>query len=502
MSVPGHATPDGTAAFLDHLRSRHGDRAVRTLGRTGLHAAALGFGTYRCHPDVDEHPAALKAALAGGLNLIDTSANYMDGGAEVLIGDVLNQAVVWEDTPREGLIVVSKAGYIQGENMSIARDREDAGDPFPEVVKIEDGLWHCIHPEFLADQITRTLARMHLDVLDVYLLHNPEYFFSAPDAGDGGEREKTFYDRLRRAFIALEKMVDEGLIRWYGVSSNGFPLPLSAETHVDLERVWRAYGDACLQLGRNPDEGHFAVIQLPFNWIEHQALVPAEGTAVLEIARKHHLAVLANRPLNAIDGNRLRRLASYDPAGEAPALGEALKGLSVAEDRVLEAIRSHGIDVPYRDARLSDLFRLTPQLQEIAERSDDIGWGREMAAGYLGPWVETGRIRAVEEADRVGASEVRPLLMDHQSAFRNALDALLGLLDARNRATLASLVDRFDERHPELAERPLSQKALRVALDTPGIDVVLNGMRRPPYVADGLEALAVGEAVDVRALLG
>lgn len=38
--------------------------------------------------------------------------------------------------------------------------------------------WHCIHPDFLADQWTRSAERLGLETIDIYLLHNPVHFLS------------------------------------------------------------------------------------------------------------------------------------------------------------------------------------------------------------------------------------------------------------------------------------------------------------------------------------
>ncbi|NIN72292.1 MAG: aldo/keto reductase, partial [Gemmatimonadetes bacterium] len=54
---------------------------------------------------------------------------------------------------RDEVIIVSKIGYIQGGNYQAVQEREAQGSPFPELVKYADGLWHCIHPAFLADQL-------------------------------------------------------------------------------------------------------------------------------------------------------------------------------------------------------------------------------------------------------------------------------------------------------------------------------------------------------------
>ncbi|MGH1365292.1 MAG: aldo/keto reductase [Calditrichia bacterium] len=315
MSIPEYASPSATAEFAQRQTSSVQQHGFTRLGRTDLLASRLGFGTYRCHSDIQQHKDAIRLALQSGCNLFDTSANYTDGNAEVLIGDLLNEEVVWGERAREELIIVSKAGYIQGENMEIALAREGKEEPFPEVVKYQNGLWHCIHPEFLEDQITRTLARMHLDTLDVYLLHNPEYFLShAMQQGiDSQTASKQFYDRIRKAFVQMEDMVSEGLIRWYGISSNGFSLSAGSVNAVNLDLVWRAYQDVCLQKGLTPEEGHFAVIQVPFNWIEKGAATyrsSEKQQTVLELAQSLDLAVLANRPLNAIENNQLVRLSN------------------------------------------------------------------------------------------------------------------------------------------------------------------------------------------------
>src|SRR5204863_7187787 len=104
---------------------------------------------------------------------------------------------------RAKVVVVSKIGYVQGQNLDLAFERERRGDPFPEMVRYMDGCWHCIHPELLRDQLKRTLARLQAERLDVGLLHNPEYFLS--DAAHRGEKDleaarAEFYRRVQAAF--------------------------------------------------------------------------------------------------------------------------------------------------------------------------------------------------------------------------------------------------------------------------------------------------------------
>ncbi len=379
MSIPGFATVDGSTQFTTTFQSQYGNHAYNRFGRTGLTVSKIGFGTYRCHQEISAHYEALKLALHKGCNVIDTSANYTNGNAEVLIGDVLNEEIVWGDLQRENLVIVSKAGYIQGENMEIALEREHSGDPFPETVKYQDGLWHCIHPEFIEDQITRSLSRMHLDTLDIYLLHNPEYFLSAAakkGADSLDEIRSQFYDRIRRAFVQMERLVKEGLIRWYGISSNSFPLPENHPEFVSLGAVWQVYQSACDETGITPEAGHFAAIQLPFNWIEHQAATlknnkfEGEQFTVLALAKKLDLGVLINRPLNAIYQNHLLRLARISGNEQMDALNyrniqhleqqfdkanpQLASELTFSQKSLLVAAQPDGIDVVLNGMRVKD----------------------------------------------------------------------------------------------------------------------------------------------------
>src|SRR5262249_12495483 len=148
------------------------------LGSTGLPASRLGFGCYRVDDATPMHRAALARALDAGRPLIDTSTNCADGHSETLVGDVLADLGRRAPARRRGVVLVSKIGYVQGQNLALALERERAGRPFPEMVKYMDGCWHCIHPEFLRDQLARSRERLRVDTLDVCLLHNPEYFLS------------------------------------------------------------------------------------------------------------------------------------------------------------------------------------------------------------------------------------------------------------------------------------------------------------------------------------
>lgn len=103
----------------------------------------------------------------------------------------------------------------------------------PDTVVVHGGLKHCIHPDFMRDQLTRSLERLGLPYLDVFLLHNPEYYLThsvkpgvtTPEELEGHRVEME--RRVLEAFKALEAEIasGSGRLRSYGISSNSFSLP-------------------------------------------------------------------------------------------------------------------------------------------------------------------------------------------------------------------------------------------------------------------------------------
>ncbi|MEO3754652.1 aldo/keto reductase [Streptomyces sp. B6B3] len=81
----------------------------RHLGRTGLRVSRLGLGTLTWARDTGEEVATelLKTFWEAGGTLVDTADVYADGGAEYLLGRLLDGLV-----PREDLVIATKAGSV------------------------------------------------------------------------------------------------------------------------------------------------------------------------------------------------------------------------------------------------------------------------------------------------------------------------------------------------------------------------------------------------------
>ena len=256
-------TAKATSQATQLLATSFPQLTYQALNQTNLFVSQAGFGCYRVDVAVEGHHEALRYALLNGINLIDTSSNYADGGSEKLVGQVVADLVHEEQITREAVVVVSKVGYLQGQNYALSQDRKRAERPFPDLVEYADGLEHCIHPEFISDQLTRSLARLDMAVIDCYLLHNPEYYLGwAHKAGMPlAEARTEYYRRIELAFRHLEEEVVNGRIQTYGISSNTFPAAANDPQFTSLERCWTI-------AERIHPNHQFRVIQLPMNLIE------------------------------------------------------------------------------------------------------------------------------------------------------------------------------------------------------------------------------------------
>lgn len=194
----------------------------------GLEMAALGLGTWgtggRTEPIPDGSEARLLAdsirnAIDHGFTRIDTAEYYADGFSETLVGRAIR------DLPRQELFLTSK-------------------------------VWktHLRHDEVIA-ACERSLQRLDTDYLDLYLIHQ---------VNDEVPLEETI--------AALDNLIDQGKIRWLGVSN------------FNVSRMLRAQ-----RLARHP---------LVLNQVHYNLLVrECETSGLLECCRQHDIFLEAWRPL-------------------------------------------------------------------------------------------------------------------------------------------------------------------------------------------------------------
>jgi uncharacterized protein len=505
--MAGHATSGGTAAYAVRMIGRPGASSgtahgYTSLGATALTTSRLGFGGYRTG-DEPEHQDALTKALLNGCNLIDTSTNYMDGDSERMIGSVLTKLISKGALTRDEIIVVSKIGYVQGENLKRAEAREKAGKAYPEMVKYGDGIWHCLHPEFLADQLTLSLDRLGLQTLDVLLLHNAEYFLS--DAKHRGQTDlpelrEEFYRRLRTAFAYLESQVVAGRLKYYGVSSNTCTAAPDDPEATSLSRMIEAARQAA-QGGAH----HFRVLQLPMNLFESGALLTANTghkteQTVLDLAQLEQVAVLVNRPLNAMPGkgNAMIRLADLPLDAQEVVFDPQRDTIAKLEEEYRSAFVPH-IQASGQGMQPQDYFKWADELTRIRPLIQNLEHWEQIEYQMIAPHIN--------QVLRALTQHFKGDLADTWQRWRDRyLPELLRLLrELRREATIKSrektavIAKAIDPLLPEAHRtESLSRKALWVLVSTPGVTCVLNGMRTPAYVEDSLAVLGWTPLTEVR----
>jgi aryl-alcohol dehydrogenase-like predicted oxidoreductase len=490
--IQSRATSESTNEFC----SRHPGLLSKPLGKSGLMVTACGFGAYRTDYRVREHSSSLEYAISQGINLIDTSANYSDGGSEIMIGSVLEELIKSGKIKREEIVVVSKGGYLQGKNLQAAKKMKDDGVGYKEVTEYAENIWHCIHPDFLRDQITFSLERLKLDTIDVYLLHNPEYFLDSPAAKDLelDELRHEYYRRIKRAFEHLEKEAEEGRIGCYGISSNSFVKPSDDHVFTSLQYC----NEAAIEI--SPDN-LFKVIEFPLNLSERGAIIVknqiGDTTTLIDYAAKQKFAVLVNRPLNALGTNGLTRLADFPVNSEYTSLDETQ---IVAEINLLDSMEEDFISgdldkaelTPENKKAVEQFLRAGAMLKENWKNFGSIESLNDLKKQYLIPRVNYAITSLVTSP---AASEEMKDKLDRLAKQTNKLmgimDSIYGLkANFRSKDLHLKLNTIVDSEEADLfKELSLSQKAILFVNSIKSVSCVLVGMRQEKYVNDVVEAL-------------
>jgi len=483
--IKGFATQEGTRSYAEQTSLL----GYGELNGTGLLASQAGFGCYRVDLTDPEHKKSLRKALLFGINLIDTSSNYGDGDAEKLVGEILEDMASSGEIARDSVVVVSKVGYLQGQNYQLSQERKRQGKPFKDLVLYADGLEHCIHPEFIDDQLTRSLERLKLDTLDFYLLHNPEYYLSwASKTGVSlEEARQEYYSRIEEAFQHLETEVERGRIGFYGISSNTFPSPAADPEFTSLEQVWEIAQSLS-------SDHHFRLIQLPMNLLETGGITEqnqAKGQSVLEFARDKNLGVLINRPLNAIAHNKLLRLAEVRATRRVgdKDITDLIDGLIYSEEMLKDKIIPQLGLPPATQSQVMEQLATGAVFKQHWQSFGTYERWQELQEYYFFPRVKGVFQFLKQQADL--AEEISLWVNSHQEKLEAVLEAVASSYREEAAKRCGQIKKGLSSVDMDWVEAvTLSQMAIRALRSTAGITTVLVGMRREAYVEDVLEELA------------
>lgn len=459
-----------------------------TIWPSGQTVSMAGFGTYRVKLGDMGHAFSLMKAITSGINLIDTSTNYALGASESLIGNVLK--TVESQAKRSDLVIITKIGYLQGPLLEEAKLKEANGNAMPDLVKVGDDVYHSMHPDFLNEQLQNSLNRMSIDYVDGLLLHNPEYFFKDQSLSNVltiNEKRDIFYARIKKAFECMEHMVDKGLIRYYGISSNSFPFATDHPEFCSAER--------CLEIAKSiKADHHFMIIQFPFNLVEPEAATELnqddEGLTLIEFAEEHNLVALVNRPLNGIRHGQIIRLSDAHEV-KLPNIEELkseIERIAHAAFSFTEHIDVLGVEDEEIKNTLISYITSINALQvtwNTFATIDDWNKERDIILGKMA--------FALTAINQLGNEKVFAWAIEVASLTTKIVNmissyyATIANADYRRNEYVRSVVKKaFGNGFNGLT---LSQTAINAARSVAGIRSVLVGARTPEYVDDVLEAM-------------
>lgn len=180
---------------------------ARPLGRSGIAVSALGFGGAPLgdlYARLDEATAiaTVEAALAAGVNLIDTSPLYGHGLSEHRIGAALRRS------GRKDVVISTKVGRV--------------ADPFAgrgDGSGYLGGLPHGLRFDYSYDGAMRSLEqsalRLGVDRLDIVLIHDVDVWTHGAD-----RIEQRFAEAMDGAYRALTDLRAAGTVGAIGVGVN------------------------------------------------------------------------------------------------------------------------------------------------------------------------------------------------------------------------------------------------------------------------------------------
>jgi L-galactose dehydrogenase/L-glyceraldehyde 3-phosphate reductase len=160
---------------------------MRVFGRTGMQLSVLGFGCgavggLMVRGDAADQERTVARAIAAGVNYFDTAVQYGDGQSEKNLGRILQK--------------LKPANAVVGTKVRV---------PPGDFGRIADAI---------TTSLEGSLARLHLDRVDIFHLHNPI-------TEQGGGSSLSVRQVLDEVAPAFERLRQQGKIRFLGITAVG-----------------------------------------------------------------------------------------------------------------------------------------------------------------------------------------------------------------------------------------------------------------------------------------
>jgi len=217
---------------------------------------------------------------------------------------------------------------------------------------------------------------------------------------------------------------------------------------------------------------------------------PGNRQTVLEAAVEAGVGVLVNRPLNAIVGHSMLRLADVDEGGEATDIDAGIEALADLEAEWRARFAPQLTTSP-GSTPSEDFFRWADELRGLTGQLQSLEHWRQIEGQMIAPQVT----RLLKALDKHLTGELGAAWQSWRGPYLEALQSLMFAFrrqaaskSQQQSAAVSAAIDPFLPAERRRAES-LSRKAIWVLASTPGVSCVLNGMRTPAYVDDSLGIL-------------
>lgn len=179
---------------------------TRRLGSNGPEITTVGFGAWAIGGewkfgwgavDDDESVAAIRHAIASGINWVDTAAVYGLGHSEEVVGRAVTPFEVGDD-----VLIFTKCGR-----------RWSGSEESDEIV-------NDLRPASIRLECEQSLKRLGVERIDLYQFHWPDFATGTA---------------VEDSWATMMALVDEGKVRWVGVANFNVELleKCAAVSHVD-----------------------------------------------------------------------------------------------------------------------------------------------------------------------------------------------------------------------------------------------------------------------------
>lgn len=430
--------------------------------------AKVGMGLRGMSRYRNSNLMVLNSVLKSQINVFETSPDETDGEDEWLLGETLSRLSEAEPLDRNDLFIITRGGWVQGRSLRIAEELVKRGNLQKEIYQLDSDIKLCISPKFLKDQIERSLYRIGVESLDLYLIRLPVFF------------EEGVLSYIYKSLEFLEEQCAEGKIKSYGLSIFELKDKETNFANFPLKKIFDELKGA----------KNFQAIEVAGNFVNRKVFELEEGNEnFVQKAKKLGLKVLVGSPFKAQVENKNIWLADYfDNSGWEEKAKELLKEALDLEIEIYETplADNRTLKEALRDARIRSPFDFSQMLLFYLEKkepsSNDYSRLQEMANQSIS-MAKTVRDQ-LANAKLLPRSEFEEPLSDIETLFNDILFCLRCFIRSQNNVELKGLRNSFfkddDSKLQVLGMKWLFEN---------GADIVLNKISRPEYLSDALSVL-------------